>query len=284
MIYLYRDKIKISVHSTNEIMTHFERCIENDESFSLIRFGDGGLKLINAYYTDDIKQLKNISIKEGIPLNKIKWLLKRWAISASRADYIDTPEVYFSKKFWGRYRKDKKEPTEKTSKLLISWKDIYDKAKFKNNSFCNPEFNYLCCLRLGERKNLLDVIKGKKVCMIATCPEIKYKFSKLCDMDIWKISGQYQDQYKKSYDNTILFIKNSAKIYDFWLICAGELGRLYSGMIRDLGGRCLDMGFVAEYWLNGEIPIRLKYFLRPNPKSRLEFRLTYEGQQYINWL
>ena len=70
-------------------------------------------------------------------------------------------------------------------------------------------------------------------------------------------------------------IKQKSNCYDFWIVCAGELGRIYSGFIKSMGGRSIDMGFVLEYWLTGEIPERLIPFLKPNPENKLEF-IFYE--------
>jgi hypothetical protein len=68
--------------------------------------------------------------------------------------------------------------------------------------------------------------------------------------------------------------------YDIWLIAAGELGRIYTGLIKHLGGRALDIGFVADYWCNCDYHPRLRRFIVPNPDNKLEFILTSFGKKY----
>lgn len=96
------------IYKTVEILTSLKEAIDTRAPFSLIRFGDGGIKLIHAYFYNDRDQLDQIVEKEGIPYDKIKSLIDLWAIASSNANYIDTPEVYFTETFWPRVKGHKK--------------------------------------------------------------------------------------------------------------------------------------------------------------------------------
>ena len=97
-----------------------------------------------------------------------------------------------------------------------------------------------------------------------------------------KIVGHWQNQYENSFNQVIDLIKNSAKSYDVWLVAAGELGRIYTGMIKECGGRAVDIGFVAEFWLGQDIHPRLSHFMYRSELNLLELKLTDEGMKYID--
>jgi hypothetical protein len=135
-------------------------------------------------------------------------------------------------------------------------------------------------LRTQKFKNILDMMKGRKVCIITVFPEVK-KLLKEYDVDIVKIVAHYENQYKNSFKNVINTIKYRANEYDFWLVAAGELGRIYSGYIKECGGRTIDIGFIIEYWIEGYIHPRLHPFMQPNTDNHLELVLTEEGEKYL---
>jgi hypothetical protein len=66
------------------------------------------------------------------------------------------------------------------------------------------------------------------------------------------------------------------------LVAAGELGRIYSGLIKESGGRAVDIGFVLEYWLGQDIHPRLTHYMHRSEKNHLELELTEEGMKYID--
>ena len=99
-----------------------------------------------------------------------------------------------------------------------------------------------------------------------------------------EIVGQYENQYRKSFDNVIKIIKENAQRYDFWLVAAGELGRIYSGCIKECGGRSIDIGFIVEYWLGQSIHPRLKLFMEENFYNKLELKLTKEGIKFLRYI
>ncbi|GAG08593.1 unnamed protein product, partial [marine sediment metagenome] len=106
----------IKVARVGQILHQLEVCIVRKRPFSLIRFGDGGVKLLHAYYYNDREQLELISEKEGLPLDNITKIVQLWARYARSANFIDSPGVYFTDRFWGKYKKNLKLASEKTIK------------------------------------------------------------------------------------------------------------------------------------------------------------------------
>ena len=214
----------LKIAKVEEILSKLENCIKGRKPFSLIRFGDGGIKYLHAVLYNDFKQLESILKREGIPREMILEVFELWGFYARHADYIDTPGVYFSNQFWPRLRLPTNVPmSKKTIERLYMWRNLYSCAEFDNNSYCNPEVNYLMILRRPDKQNLLDVMKDKKLCFITTKPEISSKFD---NCDVVKIVGQYQEHCRKSFHSVVSSIEERAGYYDFWIVAAGELGRI----------------------------------------------------------
>ena len=261
------------IYRVRDILNKLEYCIVNKKPFSHIRFGDGGIKFLHAILFDDKRQLAIIAKKEGLPSRSIDKIFELWGYFARRADFIDTPEVYFSGKFWPRMRKPNKGMTRQTEERMRMWKDLYNRAEFDNENYCNPESNYLMILKMGNEINLLDIMKKRKVCIITAKPEVKSVLSDF-NIDVVEIVGHYKNQYKNSFPAVTNLIRSTAKNYDIWLVAAGELGRIYTGMIKENGGRAVDIGFIVEFWLGEPLHPRLELYLRRRPFSPLELLLT----------
>lgn len=267
----------MKIYKVDDILDKLENCIEYKKSFSHIRFGDGGIKFIESMLSYDILQLTEIVKKEGLPKHGLVEILELWGYYARQADFIDTPEVYYDGSFWPRIKKPGKCISKCTDDKMRDWQTLYSCAEFDNENYCNPESNCLMIIRRDGKRNILDFMKGKKICCITARPDIKSIFPQ---MDVVKIVGQWQDQYKNSFKQVIEIIKNTARNYDFWLIAAGELGRVYSGVVKEYGGRCIDIGFVIEYWLDGTIHPRFDLFLQKSYTNRMELVLTDKGKLY----
>lgn len=276
----------MEVTKVETVLSDLENHIKKRESFSLIRFGDGGIKFIHSILYNDWRQLQIIMRKEGIPLTRVLEVFELWGFYARQADYIDTPQVYFDGNFWPRLKKPPNKPMSKeTVKRLKMWEELYNCAEFDNNNYCNPEIHFLMITRLSRRrKNLLDIMRRRNVCLITNRPEVSLKFRGFCEMTTFSIVGQYENHYLNSFQDTSNFIKENANSYDLWLVSAGEIGRIYSGLIKENGGRSVDIGFVTDYWIDNVIPIRLQPFIETNLNNPLELKLTRRGAGYRRFL
>lgn len=216
--------------------------------------------------------------KEGIPVDKIYPIFYLWGKYVREADFIDTPAIYFTKKFWRRFKREDIIP------IIKDWKNIYDCSEFDNKNYCNPEFNFLSIIKGLNKTNLIDSVRGKKVYCITNYPEVKSVLTTFCNPKIIEIVGFYGNQYEKNYKDVTKFIKYNANKCDCWFTGAGELGRIYTGMIKQYGGRAIDMGSVFDYWAGAQLPKRLKdYIYRPSRHS-IEVRLTDKGEKYKKYL
>lgn len=269
----------MKIYKISEILKELEESINKKKSFSLIRWGDGAIKLIHSLIFNDRRQLSDICKREGIPENKIIEVFELWGRYARSANFIDCPGVYYMPNiFWGKYKKGLRSISKKTELRMKMWEDLYSRAEFDNDRYCNPEINYLSCLRIPGRKNLLDIIKDKKICCICTCPEVVNKVP--FNFTVFQIVNHFENQYENSFEKVIKFIEKEANNFDIFLISAGELGRIYSGYIKECGGRAFDFGFMINCWLGEKFTSRLENFIKLNPRNKLEFVLTENGELY----
>lgn len=273
----------MKIFQVKEIIEHLENSIKYRKPFNFIRWGDGGIKLIDSILNGHVGQLNVICKKEGLPPDKIISLFEYWGYYARQASYIDTPLVYFNNTFWPRIKKPGKCINENTKIKMLNWTDLYYRAEFDNENYCNPELNYLMVLRRDGFKNILDIMKGRKIALITAVPEVKPKLKDF-DIDIIKIVKHYENQYENSFQKVMKFIKYNSNIYDMFIVAAGELGRIYTGYIKECGGRAVDLGFIIEYWVDGYLHPRLKYFMDNNINNRLELVLTNEGKKYEQYI
>ncbi len=271
----------MKIYTVDEILEKLLYCIAKNKSFSHIRLGDGGIKLIESYLYNDYKQLEHIIQKEGLPRNGLEYVLKLWVHYVNEADFIDTPEVYYSGEFWPRVKRVDKGISKQTTKKLLLWKHLYNEIGFTNKNYCNPESNYLMVLK--RPLNLISLMNGRKFCIITARDNLKEKLQrKGFDVDIIKIVAQYDNHYIKCFQSVVDTIEVNAKEYDFWLVAAGELGRIYSGLIKENGGRSLDIGFVADFWDAREVHSRLRPFV--SRYDELQLSLTGKGMKYEKYI
>ena len=270
-------------HTVGKILKDLENCIEYRLPFSHIRFGDGGIKFLHSVLNNDIDQLQIIVKKEGLPSHKIIEVFELWGHYARNANYIDSPEIYFNGTFWPRIKKPGKPINSETELKLRDWYKYYNDSEFDNDNYCNPESNYLMVLKIQKYKNILEIMKGKKICMITVFPEIKKALFEY-NIDVIKIAAHYENQYKNSFGSVTNIIKHKASEYDLWLVAAGELGRIYTGLIKESGGRSIDIGFIMEYWLTGYIHPRLHAYMTMNLSNKFELILTDEGNKYLEYI
>jgi len=270
-----------------DILQELNTCIIKKESFSLIRFGDGGLKFMRAILEKDIYDLKIISDKEGLPKDKLMDIFYAWGKYANEANYIDCPDVYFNETFWPRMKKVNKQISHSTKILMLNWQYYYSRTSIENTKYCNPEINFLSLLRTSKNSfSLLDLMKNKKICIITPVVGLGNILKKngYNNVRIIKIVKQYEDHYYRCFHKIIDIIKRDSSKYDLWLISAGELGRIYTGVIKECGGRSFDLGFVSEFWRGAKLHPRLQPYIHRNMANRLMLELSREGLKYDEFI
>lgn len=273
---------KIRIYTVREILTELEDCIKNKKPYSLIRFGDGGIKALETIiYGTNMSRFLEILDKEGILFNKVYSMFHLWGRFASEANFIDSPEVYFADKFWPRFTEQKR---SRILPVIKNWKKIYCDAEFDNERYVNPEVNFLMLIQRNDCPNLIDVIKGKKVRCITNHKEVNSLLSNVCDSSICEIVGWNENQFINNYKDVTKEIKRDAKKYSLWCVGAGELGRVYTGLIKKHGGRAIDLGSVFDTWTTNKIPIRLQGYITRLSNNSLKFRLTRLGKKYEKYI
>jgi len=272
------------IQKTGIILKELERAIFKKTPFGLIRFGDGGLKYINAFLVNNKKKLIDITNQEGIPYNNNEQILKLWSQSANICNYIDSPEVYFTQDFWKRSKGiSRKKISRETEILLKNWRQLYQKIGINNSNFCNPEINFLSCLNNQFEKNLPEILINKKICCISSRSDIN-KILPGYNIKVIKISGKNEYQFVRNFDNVISHISNNAKKYDIWLVSAGEVGRIYTGTIKFFGGISFDIGSLIDYWCTGEVPSRLLPYMKGSMINKMNLLLTSRGRKYKEYI
>ena len=271
------------IYKVDDILSKLENCIKYKIPFSHIRFGDGGIKFIDAILNANFEQMRIIINKEGLPATKVVEIFELWGYYARHADFIDSPEVYFNDTFWPRVKKPGKPINEPTRIKMMEWKSLYARSEFDNDSYCNPESNYLMIIRRRRHRNLMDIMRGKKIALITAKPEVGNFLGKY-SVDIIEIVAHYQNQYINSFHEVMDIIKHKANDYDFWMIAAGELGRIYTGSIKECGGRAIDIGFIVEFWIEGYLHPRLAHYMTNSNKNRFELLLTKEGMKHMEYI
>lgn len=273
------------IYGVDHIIDDLQIHIADKKPWSLIRFGDGGLKFIWSVMMKDTPLLDSICRKEGIPRSQTETVLRYWGKYANEADYIDCPQVYMTGKFWPRIKGENKKISVETAYKLERWIDLYKYACFTNNKFCNPEVNYLLVVKRYRKANLLTLMKDRKCCMITAVPRAVSELRKAgYNVDIINIVKQFEDHYSNSFQQTIQLIRKFATKYDLFLVAAGELGRIYSGLIKECGGRSIDIGFVAEFWGGKELHHRLRPFLTRHKDSDLELQIRAKATRFVTFL
>jgi len=135
-------------YNLDYILRDIELHMEKKEPFSLVRLGDGDLKLLLSFLR---KRLPENKLKQqGIPIKaaSIKNVITIYRESCNNANYISSFDMYYeeSKQFWPR------NCSPKVIDIVKQWKSIYEKVGITNDNFCNPEIGFFFFLQ--RKKNL----------------------------------------------------------------------------------------------------------------------------------
>lgn len=248
----------------NDIVSHIER----KTPFSLVRVGDGDLKLLVTLIDNKVNKVK--FNRNGIPHNEGDKILRLYKNACNNANYTTSFEMYYTDKFWSR----KFSPG--TKKKVQNWKEIYKKIGIVNSNFCNPEIGHLLFL---EDVNLMSEIKGKRICLI-TCFRNVERMLKKKGFNVTSIiiPALNKGHYSK-YRNIVKQIRDKISDVDVFLIGAGALGMGYSNVIKNNGGVSIDVGQVMNIWSGQRKAGRFKGILRFNRKTLL-FKLTEKVKKF----
>ncbi len=259
-------------YKTDHILNDLRDHIKNKKPFSIVRLGDGDLKMIKIMLRGDYAARK--FRQQGIPNTKEAFdeLLKIYRRSCNNANYISNFDVYFNKKIlWKRNVKPK------TLAKMEDWRKVYRDIGVNNTNYCSPEIGVY--LFLNRRTNLFNLMKGSKVCLITCFPNVESKMRRLgYNVDTFLIPGR-NGNHQKHYNKKIIKLKRIIGKYDFFIVGAGAYGRGYSLCIKRNGGIAVDVGQVFDVWNTRKLPDRLRGLVRYDAKNMI-FILTDRGKMY----
>jgi hypothetical protein len=257
-------------HILDDLIDH----LENKDPFSILRLGDGDLKLLDELIRGKINPGK--FKRSGIPEDKGKWVLNLYKNGCNSANYTSSFEMYNTDKFWNRYF------SPGTGDKVRRWKKIYKEIGITNQNYCNPEIGHL--LFLSGEDNLLKYIKGKRVCLITCFGGVSKRLKNVGVENINTILiPSINHGHYSAYNRTTKEIIKRNKETDIFLMGAGALGKGYAKTIKDHGGICIDIGQVMNAWAGKRIAKRFKGILLPT-KKRVLFKLSSKAQKFKKFL
>lgn len=281
---LKRDLVEIN--KTKDILIDLERSIQNQTSFSLIRFGDAVLGILASYLCSNNINFgrkwggykgksvaKSILNKLTIPEELHYKILKKIIVAANNANYIDSYDGDIIAKF-------------PVGQLAFSWKEIYEDIGIVNKSYCSTFFHYFSIVE--NEYNLFDIMKGRKIfCinnLIAGFSDRLKEKSQCKLLDFYRIPGRGKTtkHYKNHYKKVCRIIRKNAKDYDLFLIGAGLLANIYCNVVKNNGGRALDIGTVFHLWKGADIRVaRPARFITNNKNKMLCKRIKNPPKEAI---
>jgi hypothetical protein len=258
-------------HVLNDLETH----LNVGEPFSVVRVGDGDLKLLWELYKGRINHHK--FRRNGIPKNKGDHILKIYKRGCNSATYTSSFEHYLTPQMWDR------KFSQGTKGKVTDWLKIYNSIGVSNKEFCSPEIGFLFFMN-GVQNNLFNLMKDKNVCVI-TCYEKVAKRLRSAKINahtfvIPGIGKGHYNVYQKNVER--LRAKVSKNEHDLYLMSAGALGKGYSYHIKDAGGITVDIGQVAKFWVNGRIAERFRGIL--TKADGYTFKFTKNGEKFRKFL
>jgi hypothetical protein len=163
---------------------------------------------------------------------------------------------------------------------MYDWRKIYESVGITNDRFCNPEIGYLFFSNNSE-KNILEIIEGKRICCITSFYGAKKVLAPYVrEISLKLIPGFFGNFYDVCYESIICEIKKEAPYYDLWLIGAGELGRIFSGMIKEFGGRSVDIGKIFDVITNKKINNRMRKIVKFSNNHNLLLTIGDKNETY----
>lgn len=254
-------------HILNDINCH----LEEKKPFSLVRVGDGDLKLLWDIHLGKVNKQK--FERSGIPEDQGQFVIDIYRDGCNTANYTSSFDEYYTEAMWNR-------KFSKGTRIKIkNWKEVYKNVGITNRNFCSPEIGFFFFLK-NVKNNLINQMKGRNVCIITSYKRVDIKLKRIgINAELFSIPGINQGHYS-SYNHNVKTLKKlvAKGKFDIFLNAAGALGKGYSYHIKEAGGICIDIGNVARFWCNGAIVGRYKKILIG--ASANTFQFTKHGKKF----
>lgn len=232
----------------DEVLVH----LNNKESFSFIRYGDGEAMVLGN--NSKMQWMLNKQLGYVPNDNDIINIKKNLLLAYQDADMIGIPQEKHTNRDdeWKDSMIIFKEAIGNkivADKLLTSIDIVYEclnqSMLARMNALFRPSFdellkdreklNYISCRNLdNELKNKFNI---KEVNSYIIAPEMKFTPD-------YKGKRHYPDQFNEIYD----WIKKVTNQGDLCLVGAGVVGKIYNSWFASVGGISLDFGAVFDLW------------------------------------
>lgn len=264
------------LYKLDHIMNDIEDSIIKEIPFSIIRLGDGDLKILHELKTGkfDSKRWR----REGFKKTDRQEILDMYVNACNNANYVSSFEMFLDGTFW-RTVEPRRALSEDCVPFIKNWKNFYLELGITNENYCSPEIGWQLFLKRKGKKNLLDILKGKRVCLITCYGKTKQIFiQKGIKISLISIPGRFKNHYSK-FDQIKNSIKEICKHTNIFLVGAGAVGRGYSSYIKTIGKIAIDIGKVFDMAAGIKWIPQYRNFVLHYP-NELEFRLTTNGEKY----
>jgi len=260
------------ISNRKQILQDIQRHLKKEKGFSIVRLGDGDLKLIRSLFRKEYSaKLK----QQGIPNDPkvFKKILEMYSVAMNAANYISSFDVYFHENspfYWPRNWNNK-------IKVVKKWKKVYEKLNVHNDSYCNPDISFFLFLE-SEEGSLFDLLRDRKICLVTPFEQAKPLLEKFgFDVDLVLVPPRNGNHY--THFNLIMEKIKRKKDCNVFLVGAGALGRAYSHLVKQMGKVAIDIGQVFDIWVSKKRMVpRLQTLLKMN--SNLTFSLTKKGKEF----
>ena len=253
------------IYKVDYVIDEIEYCYINKKPFSIVRPGDGALKLFKTHILKRYDVSNEKFIQQGIPVEWVPATVDRFAQACNEANYILSFELYLTQpEKFPRYF------STHTAALVDDWKNIFKTVGIKNENYIGPNTEFAFFRK--DCKNVFDIIRGGNICAINNFTDPIKKLSDILDTEVKhvKIPGEY-GKHHTVFKRVMTNITSLCKTYDVFLVGAGDLGRAYSMKIKQQGKIALDIGNVFTAW-NGK------------PEARMDNIITVNDDLSINFL
>lgn len=261
-------------YKVGHVLKDIEFHLNENKPFSLVRVGDGDLKLLSGLHKGRINKQK--FRRSGIPERDSNQVLKIYRDGCNNANYTSSFEHYSTYRMWNR------KFSKGTTSKVKAWKSIYADVGITNKNFCSPEIGFLLFLKDIEN-NLLNLLTNKKVCIITCYKNLATKFGERLNANVFVIPAIGRGHYRV-YGTRLQLLEEfvRSKRFDIYFVSAGALGKGYSDHIRGAGGISIDIGQVAAFWNNGNLAGRFRGILRK--ADQFTFKFTKKGEKFRKFL